>query len=655
MKLASDAQWRLRGRLLYLLWSRLLLAGSALGAFAMVMNVLPEITAWPLYRNTREMIVAAAVSILLGLAGGAVLGTVAALLSAPALFFSKAPESYVARVHAVAGIAAGFVCGTILIRSLIIWLGSVFHFAVLNFYSALASVIISGVISAWVAYRPSARKQVTAELESAFTGKTTRRLVLGMTAGTLATTAIGAPPLAYRPSRLRVRASGPNVLLVTFDALTAEHMSLYGHARQTTPHIDALARGGTKFTNFYSTSTYTTPSIASIVTGRYPSSTHIIHLKDQFRGDTAAKTLVRTLRDHGYTTAASFNNPWAHPGRMGLGAEFDELPPPPGLSAYLPEFATRQSFMDVLLYEATDAAFLPERLEMFAPALFQNIHETFGPEANFRQAEEVLRRLDGPYFLWAHVLAPHFPYQPSPPYLHRYLKDDRMRSNFDYWAIAETSGGGPYLPQRQPLVDLASMRYDEWVAQTDGVFGAFLERVADKLNDTIIIVSSDHGESFDGGFWSHGGDRQLRSIVHVPLVIRRPGQKASLRVDTAADHTALAPTILDLAGLQIPSWMEGRSLKPFLDGRKNPEERGYAFTEFFDQNSAFKPLRKGTVGVIDGDYQYVHDVAAHKGRLYRLAEAHIQADDRSLAEPEKAEQLKREILMRFPEFARGSP
>ena len=72
-----------------------------------------------------------------------------------------------------------------------------------------------------------------------------------------------------------------NILLITFDALSAEDMSLYGYRLPTTPNIDAFARKATVFTNFYSASTFTTPSVATMLTGVYPSERRVYQLQGQ--------------------------------------------------------------------------------------------------------------------------------------------------------------------------------------------------------------------------------------------------------------------------------------------------------------------------------------------------------------------------------------
>jgi len=202
-------------------------------------------------------------------------------------------------------------------------------------------------------------------------------------------------------------------------------------------------------------------------------------------------------------------------------------------------------------------------------------------------------------------------------------------------------------------VERRRLLYDEFVLTADRAFGSFMAELesSEKLRDTTVIVSADHGESFEGGVFQHGGPYQTRPVIHVPLIIRMPGQQQSHQVNFAADQTALAPTILELAGQAKPEWMRGESLVRWLnrDGQTG-EGEGLAFTQYLERNSMFKPVQHGTIGVIDGrsQHQYVLDLDTQKGSLRPLKEAHIWNLDRTAENPALAETLRGMIYSRFP-------
>jgi arylsulfatase A-like enzyme len=296
------------------------------------------------------------------------------------------------------------------------------------------------------------------------------------------------------------------------------------------------------------------------------------------------------------------------------------------------------------------ANFVPYMLEQLSPRTFGQVHSIFPPEASFQQAEQILDGLAEPYFMWVHVFAPHFPYLPEPPHLHKFLRADVLRTHAEFADMVDLTGY-TYSAAKQPVVDQGRLRYDEWLAQADAAFGRFMSkmRTSGRLTDTAVLVCADHGDSFQGGYLGHGGPQQLRPIVHIPLLVHLPGQVSQRQIVAAVDQTALAPTILEIAGVGRPDWMDGQSL---LTGAADAGrmESGHAFTQFFAANSVFEPLTRGTVGVIDGQYQYVFDLANQTGKLFDLAEAHEQKIDRSPAVPAVAADLHERIRRRFPEI-----
>jgi arylsulfatase A-like enzyme len=209
-----------------------------------------------------------------------------------------------------------------------------------------------------------------------------------------------------------------------------------------------------------------------------------------------------------------------------------------------------------------------------------------------------------------------------------------------------------YKPEFQYLIDKARLRYDEFMAEADGAFGSFisgLERDG-RLNNTAVIIGADHGESFEGGFYTHDGPYQTRPTIHIPLIVRMPGQKLSRRTDVTVDATTIAPTILDVAGLPRPSGMRGQSLAPWFVSDQPREGGGLAFTQYLARNSIFEPLDSGTVGVIDGQHQYIVDLATGKGILRGLSEANSWNRDRSAENPALAQKLRETIYARFPDL-----
>ena len=407
-----------------------------------------------------------------------------------------------------------------------------------------------------------------------------------------------------------------NILLVTFDALSARDMSLYGYTRPTTPYMEKFAKNATVFDNFYSCSTFTTPSMASIMTGRYPSEIGVYHLQGVLREEDRRRTLFSALRQGGYTIAASIGNPWAQPLRLGVDEPSLLTKPPTWRLVPITNRLTVTGQPVLFATALAQEGHLWELHERLAPADSQ-----FPPRLGFSQAEELLAHIppSRPYFLWVHLFAPHAPYKPQPDYQR---------------ALGKT-----------PATSEPRSRYDAFIAECDAELKRFMGRLESRghLRNTAVIFSADHGESFEGGVMGHGMSQQVTQQIHIPLVIKRPGQTFGRRVTAVADQTSLAPTILELAGLAAPAWMRGRSLT-----HVEQTCQGLAFTQYLSGNSVFGPLHTGTVGIIDGQTQYVVDIKTGRGVLHSLQDAWRPDIDNSAAEPQNASRLREAIHERFP-------
>lgn len=451
----------------------------------------------------------------------------------------------------------------------------------------------------------------------------------------------------------------PNILLVTFDAMAAYDMQVYGYKLPTTPHIAEFAQTGTVFDNFYSASTFTTPSLASMLTGLEPSETGVYHLPGRLRGERASETLPRVLRDSGYATAALISSSYAYFFASWQARDFDilrdgPLYSTPGAEAIweaTPFLHPAQPFgsrLDEFRDLETGLEFIPVELNSYFPKWFTHSTSDLPPDVTFARARKLVDELPDGFFLWVHVMAPHSPYLPRTN-LGRFLPGPEMRTFEDQSSV---SNGHTYTPDEQELVDQDRLRYDEFIADTDAAFGDFIAgvRADGKLANTAVIVSADHGESFQGGIFKHESPYQTPSEIHIPLIIHVPGQKESRRVPFVADQTALAPTILEIAGLPRASWMKGESLTPWIGDSAAPAGAGLAFTEYLETDSIFRPLTSGTAGVTDGIHQYVYNLATHKGALRDATDPRLWYVDHSSEDPEDAQRLSEALKGRFPQL-----
>ncbi|MEP6714224.1 MAG: sulfatase [Terriglobia bacterium] len=653
------------GRVLFSLWLRLIVV-AVLGLLIAASPSFPNLIAgWRYYETSGEILFGIAVrAVFIGVAGVA-LAALCAVAAAPFLLNVSTRTS---RAWAVTRLAVGIaafcdlsVAARVVLTPLTRSMGLIWF--------PIMIVYIIGFSVAMLFPRP--RQQIVTSLDGLLSEKATRRTAMtvgiasaGMVAAEFTMGRVAAATASSAPARRVAGPSRPNVLVVTFDALTAEDMSLYGYRLPTTPRIEEFARRSSVFTNFYTASTFTTPGVATLFTGLYPSDHHVYHLQGRFTPDIARKALPRLMREAGYTTGASTTSPFVYCLLEDIATDFDHFPD----SVYRTDGLDLWGATKILhqrqpfgrrASEFTDVEKLRDypanNLAKYSPRLFARTKSGYSPEANFAQARQIIDKMPEGFFLWVHLFAPHMPYLPDEPWMGRFLKSDELRSTYQQ---NRYFGLGPYYkPESQPEIDKGRLRYDEFIANADSAFGSFMSSLesSGRLANTSVIVSSDHGESFEGGYQGHGNDAQNRPLLHIPLIIRMPGQQEGNRVALTADATSVAPTILEMAGIARPEGMRGQSLIPWLKTaelptRVPPESGGLAFTQYLARNSIFRPVREGTVGVIDDQHQYVLDLSSGKGRLRTLEEAHIWDLDRSADNPALARTLRDAIYSRFPDL-----
>lgn len=342
--------------------------------------------------------------------------------------------------------------------------------------------------------------------------------------------------------------SKPNVILIVMDALRAQSMSLYGYHRRTTPSIDRFAYHANVYLQAYSNSTITRTAITTLLTGKHPfNHGRISPLKPPYR---SKENVLRLLLENGYSTAAITTN-WDS-SFYPLG--FSEALSHPEISNFqlpslhsLQTVGVRSTITGERMYndlaEIWTVIGLPKKLHLYGPA-----------NSTLQRAWTLLNNLNQPFLLYIHIFEPHEPYQPSLPF-------DGMYSTKESEELIRTRGitfYAHYPPDKQATVDAIKDRYDESIAFLDHELGRFLETLERSSwgANTMVLLTSDHGESFDHGYIGHG-EPLYESSTHIPLVIRWPGQKEGKRIWGSVQSTDIAPTILHAAGIPTPSWMDG--------------------------------------------------------------------------------------------------
>jgi hypothetical protein len=368
----------------------------------------------------------------------------------------------------------------------------------------------------------------------------------------------------------------PDIVLVLIDTLRADRLGCYGNPRPTSPDLDRLADEGLRFEHSLSASTWTLPSTASILSGLLPDQ-HGVRVGGEALSD-AAVTAAERLRDEGYRTVAFTDGGWVHH-RWGFGqgfARFDVLPRT-GRSA------------DVRLI--VDAAL--EWLE------------------SERQH---------PYLLLLHTYEVHQPYVDPDGFAEPFL-DPEYAGRLDRRVkVASTR------PEEYDAADAEWMLglYDGEIRRTDHHLARLLARLrsSPRWDRTAVLVTSDHGEEFlDHGGIEHVMGRVYDANVRVPLLLRLPDGSRRGVVEAPVSGLDIAPTLLDLAGVDPDSTLPGRSLLEIADGGWN----GRAVTT--QGIPALRNLEVDRVRLDQGDEVVVVE------RFSGLVERYVRSRDRELRMP----------------------
>jgi arylsulfatase A-like enzyme len=639
---------------LFILWLRLVTVGALTLLIIIVPQLQDRAVGWSFYLSGKEVAFEIAAYVV-GLAlCGLALGTLATACAAPFLLGGSSRQRVASQISKVAVVVSIFIALYVVIGQLT---ADTRHPRIVQ-----AVYVIFCLSFAAALLLPAGRRQLKISYDGLMDQKVTRRTAIGIgvaSAGLVSAELVmarGNPPAVAQP--LKFRSPGRNVLLITFDSMCAGDMSLYGYALRTTPNIERFAERSSVFTNFYSTSTFTTPTVASVLTGLYPSQHGVYHLEGRLRGDKLRKTLPRLIRAAGKATGAAISSPYVYYLNQDLAADYDVLPDvayragdvrsiwnaTEMLHQRQPYGSRIREFID--FGDLWDAA--PQFLEKHGPDFFTKIESGYPPAGSFAQAREVIERLPDGHFAWVHLMAPHNPYLPGAKHSGQFLHTGEMRG-----AVDQNQFPWPfYRRDVQPLVDKARLRYDEFIADVDEEFGRFITAMegSGRLRDTTVIVSADHGESFEGRIFGHGHLQLTLPQIHIPLIIRTPGQETGRRVHVTADQTSMAPTILEAAGVPRPEWMRGESLIPWLTQDGGGKGQGWAFTQWLANNSTFKPVTNGSAGVIHEGYQYMVNFESGKALLRPLSDAHGWDADYSAENPELAQALREAICLRFPDL-----
>jgi arylsulfatase A-like enzyme len=421
-----------------------------------------------------------------------------------------------------------------------------------------------------------------------------------------------------------LRGARPNLLLISVDTLRADHLGSYGYRLDTSPTIDALAAAGVRFADATVQWPKTWPSMASMLTGRYPASAGVRYAP---RRPVSAEqtTLAEVLRGAGYATAAVVANP-----NVGRELAFDQ-----GFDRFVESWLTE-------LKRQTGA----KRLEDAPGAVKHFTNATI-------VTDEAVRFLDSlaagpPFFLWLHYIDPHGPYRPPREYRRLFFGDHAAKPV----PLAELP---PYQVQvdRERGVMSGDLgfyigQYDREIRYLDDQLARLLAKL-DALGlreNTLIVLTADHGESLDEhGYYLEHGKAPFQPTAHVPLIFALPGRvPAGRAVTEPVALVDLVPTVLELLDVPAPPGLQGRSLVPAWQGGASSP---YVFMEAGTRTPSQLVIRKGPWKLVRFRAREDRERFARNGvELYDLSQDPGERRDVRSEHPEVARELE-EALARW--------
>jgi arylsulfatase A-like enzyme len=435
--------------------------------------------------------------------------------------------------------------------------------------------------------------------------------------------AMSIPSLFLKPERSINNPEAQNFIIIVLDTLTSLHMGLHGYPRETMPNLSRLTNRATIFHNHYAPGNFTTPGTASLLTGTYP---------------------------------------WTHRGfkrSIPLDEKYEERNIFQAFNQYYRITYTHNPLVNTLLNQFSNNLDLYKRRrelylrgEQWLSDLFKNDEDT----ANIGWIRSIKKNLDGtayslflsniyreyinnfmedlrgefprgipyisqdsfylledatdwtasqlaatpqPFLGYFHYLPPHEPYFTRKEFFNAF-KDDGVEAELKPGHIL---GKGGY---HQRYINKMSRWYDEFILYADHEFYRLYTLLEETglLENTWIILTSDHGELFERGMVTHMAPLLFESLVRIPLVIFQPGQVSRRDVFSNTNAVDLLPTLLHLSEQEIPTWCEGEVLPPYRDRPADENRSVFAFEA--KESEQFHPTDIGTAMIVKGKYKLIY-------------------------------------------------
>ena len=396
----------------------------------------------------------------------------------------------------------------------------------------------------------------------------------------------------------------PNIVLVSLDTLRSDHLGCYGYARPTSPRIDAFAKGATRYVRAVASSSWTLPSHTSMFTGQAPfeHQAHTFLEKGNYNVHALATdrvTLAEALAGMGYDTAA---------------------------------FAANQAFLG--RHWRLDQGFATYQAERLKAR-----------EINARALRWLDERKGKPFFLFLNYMETHRPFEatPQPLFIAAPVAPDEGAMLDELKRVVMPASGPVPADLAQKVID----QYDAAIANVDAALGELLARLEKdgRFRDTVIVVTSDHGEYFgEHHLVSHGND-PYQPVIAVPLIIKGPAGRGAARGGKIDDTLVDSSDVPRLIAAHMPSPLRERVAEFFPltpGGHPVVSEMYYALQKDATHPEWGHRLRRIRRALLEGPWKYIQS-SDDRHELYDLSRDPGETDNLIASQPGVAARLARQL------------
>ena len=395
----------------------------------------------------------------------------------------------------------------------------------------------------------------------------------------------------------------PNIVVIVVDTLRADHLSSYGYEKPTSKNIDTLAQEGVLFENAYATAPYTLPSHASMLTGLYTFS----HQAYDTPLDNKYPTLGESLQSLGYRTAAFSANVSTFNRSNGLGR---------GFIHFEDHFQSIGDTVKNTVYGRLFEYYFLHKILDYEDELGRlNAADINNATLNWIQKQE-----EEPFFIFINYYDVHSPYIPPDQFYEvRGITDNNLGGLISsYWGTENL-----YVELSKEQLQSEIEAYDDCITYVDDNIGQLLADLKKQnlLDNTIFVITSDHGESFDEHGLRGHANALYRELIHVPLVIWWPGHiPVNTRISKPVSLVELPTTILNLIGKDFQEEIDYPALSGLWEADASQVDIPFPLVELgkIDWAPVQNPSAYGAMkSVINSDWQYItHDTFGEE--LYNL-------------------------------------